>query len=226
MNVIFPAGGSVRKTLLIVTIALLGLFVTACTPRGIPDALATSACEPPCWQGIIPGETTHTQVITMLPTLPFVKADTIHWQKQTAAQFDRNSGASGVYIHNNNEQKVKVIIINIRSKFTFADAIEFYGEPEKVLAIEQRRNTVYLSYFLIYPEIGLAILSNTGPIRPEKAQSAIRPDDVVDFVNFFDPIYFEQVFSDFSIARIDPDLFKAGLQDWQGFGEVEPIELP
>jgi hypothetical protein len=226
MIVILPAGGSVRKPLLIVTIALLGLFVTACTPRGVPDALATSACKPPCWQGIIPGETSGSEVLAMLPTLPFVKANTIQdWHKQAAAQLDRNSGASGVYIHNY-EQKVKVIIINIRSKFTFAEAIEYYGEPEKVLAIEQRRNTVYLSYFLIYPEIGLAVLSNTGPIRPEKAQSAIRPDDVVDFVNFFNPIYFEQVFSDFSIARIDPDLFKSGLQDWQGFGEVEPIELP
>jgi hypothetical protein len=130
-----------------------------------------------------------------------------------------------VYIHNY-EQKVKVIIINIRSKFTFADAIEFYGEPEKVLAIERRLANIYLSYFLIYPDIGLAVLSNTGPTRPEKAMPAIKPDDTVIAVYFFNPIYFEQVFSDFSIAGIDPDLFKSGLQDWQGFGEVEPIELP
>jgi hypothetical protein len=227
INVIFPAGGSVRKTLLIVTIALLGLLTTTCTPRGIPDALATSACEPPCWQGIIPGDTPSSEVLAMLPTIPFVKVDTIQdWHQSSAAKLDRRVGASGLGFLFDDNLKVKVITLNVKAKFTFAEAIEYYGEPEKVLALARRPANVYYSYFLIYPDIGLAVLSNTGPIRPEKAQSAIRPDDVVDFVNFFDPIYFEQVFSDFSIARIDPDLFKAGLQDWQGFGEVEPIELP
>jgi hypothetical protein len=183
---ILPVGGSVRKTLLILSFALLWLFVvTACTPRGVPEALATSTCEPPCWQGIVPGETTHTQVITMLPTLPFVKVDTIQYtQKLAAAHLNAYAGVSGLRVHFDEDQSVKVITLHIRSKFTFAEVIEYYGVPEKVLALEQRRATVYLSYFLIYPENGLVVLSNTGPIRPEKARSAIRPDDVVDFVRF------------------------------------------
>jgi hypothetical protein len=74
---------------------------------------------------------------------------------------------------------------------------------------------------LIYPEIGLAVLSSAGPIRPEKALSATSPDDVVRAVYFFNPIYLEQVFSDFSIDNlIDPDLFKSGLAGlarvWRG----------
>jgi hypothetical protein len=224
---ILPAGGSVRKTLLIVTIALLWLFITACTPRGVPDALATSACKPPCWQSIVPGESSSSEVLAMLPTISFVKVDTIQYtQKLAAAHLNAYAGVSGLRVHFDEDQSVKVITIHISSKFTFAEAIEFYGEPEKVLATERRPANVYYSYFLIYPDIGLAVLSNTGPIRPEKAMPAIKPDDTVIAVYFFNPTYFEQVFSDFSIARIDPDLFKSGLQDWQGFGEVKPIELP
>jgi hypothetical protein len=227
MMEILPAGGSVRKSLVVLALALLGLFATACTPRGVPDALATSACEPPCWQGIIPGETSSSEVLAMLPTFSFVKVDTIQdWHGSSAAKLDRGSGASGLSFLFDDDLKVKVIHVSTHSKFTFADVIEFYGVPDKVLALEQRRNTVYLAYYLIYPEIGLAVLSSAGPIRPEKALSATSPDDVVRAVYFFNPIYFEQVFSDFSIDNLNVDLFKSGLQDWQGFGEVEPIELP
>jgi hypothetical protein len=205
--------------------------ITSCSIIGdgsarLPEVLSTNPCEPPCWYGIIPGETTHEEVLSLLPDLPFIKPETIQdWYDETGVHIKSYTGASGVRFHYDEEQIVKVISINTRiRKFTLGDVISAIGSPEKVLAIQGMDSRPGLIYYLISPERGIAFGGVIRPFDSRKEQAMIKQEYQVIGLHFFNPELLALVFTDFSISSISEEVFRSGLQDWQGFGEIDPVE--
>jgi hypothetical protein len=205
--------------------------ITSCSIIGdgsarLPEVLSTNPCEPPCWYGIIPGETTHEEVLSLLPDLPFIKPETIQdWYDETGVHIKSYTGASGVRFHYDEGKFVKVIIINPSARiFSFGDVISAIGEPDKVLAVQGPDSREGVRYKLIYAKSGIVFGGVLRPFDARKEQALIKENHQVTSIYFFNPDLIEQVFTDFSISGLSEEVFRSGLQDWQGFGEIDPVE--
>jgi len=90
-------------------------------------------CEPPCWNGIIPGETGKDELIQILSSLPIVAEDSIddigqHSRYRYLVSFDLSSGAS-VDVRFL-EDTVTFITFSGNLHYTFGDAVNEFSEPE------------------------------------------------------------------------------------------------
>jgi hypothetical protein len=203
-----------------VLILLFFFVLTACSRfrTGIPPILSENLCSPPCWHGIIPGETSHAEVLEMLPAIPYVQPNTLaETTGRSILDLQDRSGANALFIYYDPYEIVRVLVISFDSRFSFRDVLSFYGEPENYLAIHRMQLTTYL----IYPESGTSILSIK---YADKNQPIISESDRTRYVFFFTPELLEEVFTSPPQGRLTPDQFHTGLKDWAGFGAVETID--
>jgi hypothetical protein len=216
---------------ILLLIVILSAGTTSCSIIGnrsvrLPEVLAKNTCEPPCWFGITPGETTHEEALSLLSSLPFIQPETIQdWHSSTGAHIKSNAGASGVSVYYDAEQVVKVLSIGLRAgKLSFGSVIRVYGEPDKILAVQGSDSRHGMRYKIIYTENGLVFGGVLRPFDARKEQATIEESHRVLSIYFFNPGLIDQVFTDNSISALLPEVFHAGLQDWQGFGEIDPVE--
>lgn len=75
-----------KKTLLLIFTFLL---VNGCVPSETsPTILEDLVCQPPCWQGIIPGETTEEEVLNFLKESPIIDQDATLRRDNKLGEFD------------------------------------------------------------------------------------------------------------------------------------------
>jgi hypothetical protein len=209
---------------------LLSLIVGSCSTiqmrsPALPKIITASDCEPPCWYSITPGVTTKEEVITLLNANPIVKSDSIQvWENQIGAHTDPNSGSTGVLIHFDDNEVVKVISISNRVKqFTLENVVSYYGEPDYAIAVQGPSFRYGFRVHLIYRDRGIAFGSARRPFDSAERQAEINENYQVGGVYFFTPLLLNEVFTDFTISNYSKELFRSGLREWQGFGEIEPV---
>jgi len=105
-------------------------------------------CLPPCWAGIIPGETGASEAVGILSSLPWIKNVTliedkmygeINWSWNTV---QGDGGGGRIFFDvSTPSRKVKSILPNITgywgSNLLLGDVIKVYGEPTHILLEKQ-----------------------------------------------------------------------------------------
>jgi len=155
--------------ILIITVGifLFGCSLSSPTPTPLPDQIDRSPftgipCAAPCWQGLVIGESSESDVMSVLPTLSFINQDTVHVHHMSSMpNMDGSHSSEGVlitasYIHTETQCFSLRVVDDILTEIELMpnyeirvdEAIEYLGDPDYIgygmLGAEQIICDVYL----------------------------------------------------------------------------------
>lgn len=213
--------------------AVLANLLVACTALpantntrpGDVSLLTSQPCAPPCWYNIVPGRSTSDDVRRILPTLPFIDAQSI---KEQHSEEDRSyfrwrytnpPGASGSILLQND------IVVMVEAepgiKLELREVVDRFGPPDRVLP----NNFVlpdggYYAVLIYYPNKGLAFGTPRLPHLGYGAEEySIESAFPINTVYYLEPETLEQLM--INVHEIRPEQVKSVLErtyPWQGFG--------
>lgn len=202
------------------------ILLTACTATTTSDmSLRTlQPCAPPCWYGIIPGQSNAADVKRILPTLPFIQPSSIKERPYPEGNGHYFSWSYGAILLINDT----VVHIETRPGFQLelGEVVERFGPPARFFPRNVRGpHGGYYRISLYYPDKGLVFNTPNLPGLPLDAKEySVRPDFSVDSVDYLAPGTVEEL-----IRQLEPPLIvDFAIQNslpWQGFGTF-PGSLP
>ena len=184
---------AVIRTFLLVALwlglAVLGMYWWIGYREGVTDrSLFTgSPCAPPCWQGIVPGETTAEEAMQIVQSSPYVKRKSIERTGSYTlgaiwAYWKINSGGVSIGLR---DGLVHEISLNTPYRLTLEEVVEEFGVPE-ALVLYQAGLPEHLQWgiTIYYPATGMEFSMGTaGPFR----DPSIKPSMQVGGVRFVTP---------------------------------------
>jgi hypothetical protein len=217
-------------TALAVCVAWLGHTVFMVITRVPVDRtfMDESSCKPPCWQGIIPGQTTRSEALEILHGSSYVRRWSVRVKGDDGlgrAVFDTTRieryEASVVWWRGGVVYRVDVAVA---FSLTAEQLIERYGQPE-ALGAEQTGLPEHprWTFLLYYPRHGLKVELNGA-----EGDNCVWPSTPVEQLWLFEPCDLTQVGS-----RLfpDPEVFGSygltRMRPWKGYGDVTTLyDLP
>lgn len=189
----------------------------------VRDWLEGIPCRPPCWQGIVPGQTTPTQALAIVQQLPFVTDVQTYTEKlpstgNTGALYWKWKGSAigGGSVSYHLDSTVYEITVAYPSKFSLQDVIVAYGEPSYIHAgaypSTDQADAVY-RLDVLYVSQGFAL--------GLQGRNSVRPDDFGPNWSNFYVYFFEPGLQGFITAWGNPNVAEA-IVPWRGmqsFGE-------
>ncbi|HZU87177.1 MAG TPA: hypothetical protein VFF78_06815 [Anaerolineaceae bacterium] len=210
---------------------LLGLLLGGCASAQSSLLLEDTNCAPPCWRGITPGQTSKEEALQILTAMDEVKPDSVivaplseRYPESISATF--------------REAKERIVVLYLRQgkvaalafwgeSGTAAQAVDFFGLPEVVVAVFGQAEPPYLVYSYLYPGRGIRFgyrQDNTACA----AQAELRRDAVLGAVIYFDPGEFSALLSEgelgLGIRKLET--LAARAVPWTGFGWIEAFSPP
>ena len=152
---------------------LITLTLIACSPKEInpTDLIGTENCRPPCWNNIVPGETTETDALSILvefeaqgPGEVEILPNDIRW---------RDLDNRNYYL---NIQDGMVMTVNFRVfSLTVEDVIGIFGEPSGLSIYDIEREGYGI--LLYYPDIGILIgIGTRYSLSSSRSHYYIKPE--------------------------------------------------
>lgn len=181
-------------------------------------------CPAPCWQGIVPGETSRSQALQILRDSPYLRHDSLQ-----ESGTDENGGVTwqwdvpGRRLTSSiswQDGVVQSITLGLTYDLTVDQVIGKFGPPEAIDVIEG--GTPEHNYWIIdlyYPHVGVQFKAYT----PE-FESSLEPSTEVGVAQFFVPTSLEERVSDVfgegeSAERIISRVMGL-MRPWQGYGDL------
>ncbi len=211
---------------------MASLLLSSCVNS--PSLMLGDACKPPCWMEIYPGSTNIRDTVMILEEIESVHGvntseENIEDIKNRGFESWINDGrmqeSSGrVYF-----QDDKVYYIKIDSKISIGEYIDKFGSPEKYLAVIERIEAVTVSMFLLYPTRGIIIKQEDtryfgswkGPLE---IKANIKDWQIIYFApHSIDDVLLKEVY--ITTPSTDVKTLEGAIRDWEGFGEIEPLNL-
>jgi hypothetical protein len=224
----------VARVLAIGFLIAIGILVTACHVLrcGGSDRLShadmnklglstviTEPCSPPCWQGLIPLESTQQDVQEVLSHSPFVAVESIRSKigvindtPVTYIYWDEALWDHGwfSFIIIDEDGRFLFASILLQYELTLQELIDSLGQPDHYLRIPVGEEVDCEYGRMLWPEQGFAVDTNCVPrARP------IFPEILIDFIAYYPPGPDE---NSYMIARWGrPD--NAPFAKWKGFDQ-------
>jgi hypothetical protein len=225
------------KTIVVVScLAVTAGVIAACVGCGEPPQVDNSLltgepCEPPCWQGLMPGESTEHDLAALLDASEQVDAGSLrrestgcgevtYWRNpETLSSFSPPSGWTSSYACTS-DKVLKVVMEYLAYEVELQQLLDNYGAPDALRAqpagIPERP---YVEVNLYYPARGLMcqleLATEDEPLQPETR---------VVRAWYFEPTSLESLADPGSGVPFPPAEFASdALQEWPGYG---PIEVP
>lgn len=208
---------------------LLLFVTTAC--MSAPDEssiLDRSDCSLPCWNGIVAGQTTETELLGILEDLPDIDQQSIEVTNDSWNMFDNQMFFSFhqnwsfnqdtklrgyVYLINN---KVSKLAFCGEIKTTIGDITEQIGEPENIIS----GNNFYggRTVILTYPLKGVSFSYTTQLDNLE-----INSDTQISCLEIFDPQLYEAMLEAkfFSNGYYNAEETLRVMYPWDGYGNLD-----
>jgi hypothetical protein len=181
------------------------------------DWLRRIPCQPPCWEGITPGQTTVPQALAILRELSFVNnlqsydaVSSIQSNEGTADWTWRDHTSSGGSVSYYLDSTVYRLTVDYPSRLTLQEVLDAYGEPSHVYAgaypSTDRTHTIYRLDVLYVPQ-GFAL--------ELEGDNSVRPSDFgAGWSNFY-LLFFEPSVQGFATAWGNPGVAEE-LIPWRG----------
>ena len=207
------------KTHRLLWLLLLLLLLAACGCSGervVFQDLLLSDCSPPCWRGVVPGETDRQQILDLLAEPPDTEPGlpVLEWGERCV---NRGYSLPQVKVFLDSEDVVESIrLVELAGRYTFQDAVDELGPPALVLMTPCGPETDLAFLYLVYPERGLAVGSGfvSALDRPWQQPPA--------GTRAYQWLYFAPIPSDLFRAETGP-IYGCGMSyanqasPWQGF---------
>ena len=219
-----------KKRFILFVLLLLLIGCKADPPPNTPSILEDLVCEPPCWQNIIPGETTEQELLNILDQIPNLDKGSIFirggpWNSfSNTVRFDlikKNFLVEvSIFLF---EDIVALISIQGDIGINIGDAISALGEPTSILIL------FYESYYPIFfnESMGIAFMYDAY-FLPRKSRGEIYPEIKIEEIDFFDPEIFPQLIElrIFTYGVVDPQKLFEKIYPWNGYGYIEEKYFP
>jgi hypothetical protein len=226
------------RTQLVATLVLLclGLCAGCGEPPPLDRSLLTGEpCEPPCWQGLTPGESTLEEVDEFIRTSGFVNTRTMYRVRMTRGgevvevDISWDSAAGGFGPHNSFRVQggvLKDITIRPDYALTLEQIFERYGPPEKYHAILQEVEVRFADITLFYPAHGFIVYLSRRPDCTDSGapEITLAPESQVGSVWYFRAAPLERFLElrdEAGYGGPPPDRILESLHDWEGYGLIE-----
>lgn len=154
-----------RNILLLVGLVFL---IAACAPtpqlrsdRLLQDDSFISGEEPcaaPCWRGIIPGETSWNDALTIIgddTTLASLQTRTDETTKQIGAAWAQKDGDNCCQMFSQDGETVSFIVAQTTPRVRFGEVVEKHGEPSYIIGDTVSSDQALVSVY--YPDIPMLI---------------------------------------------------------------------
>jgi hypothetical protein len=221
-----------RTTLLFLGLCMLTLCASCGEPPPVDRSLLTGEpCEPPCWQGLTPGESTEEDVAEFMRATRFVDTRSVYRSSYTRLTRGgeevsgvvitwRSSGSLVMCSEFSIEEGVlKDITICPYPGVTLGSLIDRYGPPEKYRAILQGFERQWVDVTLFYPAHGFTVYFMLSP-----DDTTLGPQSKVESVWYFRAAPLERFLElryEAGSGGPTPGELLELLRDWQGYGRVK-----
>jgi hypothetical protein len=219
-----------RRRFLVVVLLILSGMVGGCAlrrPAPIDRSILTDdPCAAPCWQGIVPGETTSAEAWDILTTLEFIDHDSypyrgraeaagVEWINWRTLACDDPTKLGNLYAQDGVVSQVEV---GLDFVLPSQGVLDKYGAPEGYLAYRRSgHEMVKTEVHLYYPERGLIFVSWAEP----DVRFALEADTPISVVYYFEPMSIDELFEAGTPDLRRTRFGKEHLQDWKGLGQIK-----
>jgi hypothetical protein len=193
--------------------------------RAVPvdrSILTDNPCAAPCWQRIVPGETTAAEAWDILTNLEFIDHDHYPYRGKTGEQdvgwitwrtlaCDDPAKVGDVYVR---DGVVTQISVALDFDLTLQDVLDKYGAPEKLLAYQIGSDILNTNIHFYYPQQGLIFVSWADPVPPSDS-FALNPVTPITLVYYFAPTSMDSLFNDLPQYARRLRFGEEYLLDWQ-----------
>jgi hypothetical protein len=192
--------------------------------------LTDDPCAAPCWQGIVPGETTAAEAWDILTTLEFIDHDyypyrgktgerSVGWITWRTPACDDPAKVSDVYVY---DGVVTQISVALDFELTLQEVLGKYGTPDKLLSFQRgvERITNYIHFY--YPQQGLIFVSWADPVPPSEP-FMLEAKTPITVVYYFAPTSMARLFDELPQYKRRLPFGQEHLLDWQGLGPIEVL---
>jgi hypothetical protein len=207
-------------------------FSAAPTDRSF---ITDEPCAAPCWYGLVPGESTKSELDHVLAELPFVNQATVHEfptefanEPATEVYFQchkRDEWCGSIIIHDGTVQE---IMVSVRYKLTFGEVVEKLGPPDHVWASDWGAESTGYKIDLYYVQRGIIVgrLKTRADryINWSDGSVMLAQEMQATSLSYFPPA--PSLRDDFASLGKSPDEIEhlmKGIPPWPGWGESVPL---
>jgi len=219
---------TVLALLLFVAIVLIFLFVLRDVIYQPSTVLTSTACAPPCWNDIQPGETTFTAVSDALWQMQGVDEQSINTdlplsgeEVESISWFFKPPArdiSGTAYFENEIVTAISILTVN---SLKIKDVFALLGEPELVwpeITPSSYGEPVELS--LIYPQEGF-LIELMLELKEGSSTVEIAKNTRVYRVVYFNPAKYQDLLATRILIRRPPPTRQNSPQPWAGFGAIQ-----
>ncbi len=210
-----------KKSLL----AFMMLCLCGCMSQQPRHVFTESNCVPPCWNGIVPGQTDDNSAQTSLANIPWIdQSSTSNEDKQSSPNEKILSrtlvGGEELIIREKDNQVNSVFLRDVRGD-TIADLVGWLGRPEAIYAEHIGPENVSLVIYLFYPSKGAWYIAESKPQPGLPAVDRISGEISVSQAFYTLPGTVQSVLEN---AEQKPGYINCVLGDlqlWDGYGPIK-----
>jgi hypothetical protein len=185
-------------------------------------------CGPPCWQGIIPGETTESEAMAILRTLFFVDGDTIRVQGNTIYWYSDIENWPGGGIEIGGNRTVDWVDYGLPYYLELQALIDARGEPEAFVFQTMLTGDGWyagdFSFELFWPEDGFSVYVYAHTEDPQMIceVSPFTPEMPVYAVRYFEPVSSVEAHAELTGQTWLQSLIEEGYyHEWNGYQPID-----
>lgn len=199
-------------------------ILAACreSPPVDTSLLTGEPCEPPCWQGLVPGVSTEDQIMKYVQDSDYVgnqyrdthgRETIIWWQSSLRGREQATSNAFGI-----REGMLTGMVIYLDYELALDQLLTRYGPPEKLWAQWRAGGSAVALVNLYYPTEGFIPQLE---LEPADGYHELRAEDRVTCVWYFPPTTLEELPNLGASIPFPPrEYMDTDLLDWEGYGRI------
>jgi len=156
------------RRLLVISVALVAIVLAACAPtvnlldeNNLKDTslLTGEPCEAPCWNGIIPGETTFRDALILVEDdTRYLNVQEVEAEEETEERlFGFSDGEANVccQVYSRDGEVIESMLFLLSPQMTLSEVVDKYGEPTYLTGEEVAEGQAIV--FLVYPDVPIVL---------------------------------------------------------------------
>jgi len=218
-----------RILLILGSVIVVGLVIYAILfnpePITYPFLIGDEDCRPPCWMGIIPGETLYDEAISIVEKLPFVNDRGFMRVSEDYQYIGWSNGevrSVSIYLSNNIVEFINIGLEGIN----LGSVVALFGEPAGYAYSTDSYSCEGYSISLFYPNLGVVFPAT------QRLSGSVSKSMIVHSAFFLSPMgadefpsfYFDKLDTILYRRRSAPVFSEISYDEWEGFGRY-PKEL-
>lgn len=210
-----------KKSLL----AFMLLCVSGCVTQKPVRIFTESSCAPPCWNGIVSGQTDNNSALAALAKMTWINQSSASNEDKQSSPNEkvlyRILAGGGELIVREKDNKVDSVFLRGARGDTIADVVGWLSQPEAIYAEHVGPEDVALVIYLFYPSKGAWYVAEGKPQPGLPAVDRISGEMFISQAFYTLPGTVESVLENAQQTPGYINCVLSNLQSWNGYGSIK-----